>query len=179
MKFTKSLFVLAMAGAMFTSCKDSASEPQAEATANGSEITANAGKVETASFTIEGMSCAVGCARTIEKKLSSIEGVKKVSVDYDKKFATVDYDSAKISPEKLVEAVEASAGGSTYKVTNLKSTADQAMNYGDPKKEKKKKKAKKDTADKKEGCATDAAAGAKPACCAAKKSCHSEEKATL
>ncbi|HEX9979979.1 MAG TPA: heavy metal-associated domain-containing protein [Flavobacterium sp.] len=181
MKITNSLFAFAAAGLILTGCKDSAKSPETVAVSDQAAVTADApaGKLETASFNIEGMSCAVGCAKTLEKKLSGMEGVQNASVDFEKKTATVKYDSAKQSPESFVEAVEAAAGGKTYKVSNVKSSADQAFNYGDPKKDKKKKKAKKDTAEKKEGCATDANAGAKPACCAAKKSCHGDEKSAL
>lgn len=163
----KSLFALALAGLFFVACKQTDAEPTANATA---EV---AGKIETASFSIDGMSCAVGCANTLEKKLATAEGVQKASVDFEKKVASVDYDSAKTSPETLAAIVEKAAGGDTYKVSNLKSTADKAMFIDKDKK--KKKKAKKgaatDKAEDKAGCADDKAP-AKGGCCAAKKSCH-------
>jgi Cu+-exporting ATPase len=127
------------------------------------------GKTETATFNIEGMSCAVMCANKIEKELSKMDGVTKASVDFEKKSATVEYDSAKQSPEKIAEAVEAVAGGDTYKVTNMKSSQDHASLFN--KEKKKKKKADKKAGTKKEGCASEAKGG----CCAGKKpaSCHS------
>ncbi|RZJ31202.1 MAG: heavy-metal-associated domain-containing protein [Flavobacterium sp.] len=166
MNITKSLFALLVAGAMFTGCKDSAKEPMdANANDTAAKTEAPVGKIETASFNIEGMTCAIGCAKTIESKLSKMDGVKSANVDFDKKTATVEFDSAKQSPEKLAVAVEAVADGKTYKVSNMKSSGDHAMLVN---KEKKKKKG-----DKKESCAADK--GGKPACCSAKKGCHGEK----
>lgn len=180
MKFTTSLLSLAFAAVLFTGCKETATE-STPANSDATEV-ADAGKLQTASFHIDGMTCAMGCARTIEKKLAELEGVKNAKVDFEKKSATVEYDAAKQTPEKLIETVEATADGKTYKVSDLKNSGDQAMVYKEKEKEKeKKKKKKKDDAstEKKEGCSSDA----KPAggCCSAKKaasSCHTE-KATM
>jgi copper chaperone CopZ len=62
------------------------------------------------------MTCAMGCAKTIEKKLADMEGVQKATVDFDKKEATVNFDAAILTPEKLYATVEATADGNTYKV---------------------------------------------------------------
>lgn len=177
MNLTKSLVALALTGIFFTSCKQTESEAPVT-DANGTKTEAIAGKTETASFNIEGMSCAVGCAKTIEKKLAGMEGVQSAKVDFDKKTATVEFDNAKQTPEKLVEAVEAAADGKTYKVSNVKSSGNHAMLYnGENEKEKdKKKKAKTKKGAKteeKKACGDEKSAEGKPACCAAKKSCHS------
>jgi mercuric ion binding protein len=173
MNITKSLLTLAFAGVLFTGCKDTAKEPEAsDETATKSEVAQ--GKTETASFNIEGMTCAMGCAKTIEGKLSGLEGVTKATVDFEHKTAKVEYDSAKQSPEKIAETVEAVADGKTYKVSNVKSSADQAMVINKDKK----KKSKDKKAEDKKGCATDAKEG-KSGCCASKKSCSSGEKAAM
>lgn len=181
MNLKKSLLILAMPALLLTACKQSESAPASAETATENTTAAVAQKPETASFKIDGMVCAVGCAKTIEKKLAKLDGVTKATVDYDKKEATVEFDAAKQSAEKIVEAVEKTGDGKTYKVTDVKSSGDQTMVYnGDPVKEKdkkKKKSAKKDgkaetsTDDKKEGCSE--AKETKAGCCAAKKSCHS------
>ncbi|KVV13852.1 heavy-metal-associated domain-containing protein [Flavobacterium sp. TAB 87] len=77
--------------------------------------------LQTASFEIEGMTCAVGCARTIEKELVAMEGIQEATVDFDTKTATVSFDKNLQNPETLTKAVQASADGKTYKVSNLKS----------------------------------------------------------
>jgi len=171
MNNTKSLFALLFAGAMLVGCKETAKAPGQAPNDTAAKTETVAGKIETASFNIEGMTCAIGCAKTIESKLAGMEGVTKASVDFEKKAATVEYDAAKQSPEKIAEAVEAVAGGDTYKVTNLKSSQDHASLFNKDKKKKKKKGTEDKKADKKEGCTTESKGG----CCAGKKpaSCHS------
>ena len=121
MKFIKSITSVAMASLLFVSCKDTASKPAENDTETVAkkEIVA-ATKPETATFHIEGMTCAVGCAKTIEEKLADMEGVQKVIVDFDKKQATVNFDLDKLKSEDLVKAVETTGDGKTYKVSELK-----------------------------------------------------------
>ena len=79
-----------------------------------------AANVQTASFAIEGMTCAVGCAKTIENKLAEQEGVGQAVVDFDTKIATVKFDAEKQSLESLTKTIEGVAGGDSYKVTESK-----------------------------------------------------------
>jgi mercuric ion binding protein len=71
-----------------------------------------------AEFTIDGMTCAVGCAKTIESKLGKMEGVKSAKVDFDRKLAMVEYNEAKVTPNSLVETV--AKVGDSYTVSNMK-----------------------------------------------------------
>lgn len=80
-----------------------------------------AANVQTASFEITGMTCAVGCAKTIEKKLAESEGVEKATVDFDKKLATVSFDKTVQNPTSLTQVIEGVADGKTYKVAQPKS----------------------------------------------------------
>lgn len=120
MNFTKSLVTLGIVSSLCFSCKDTASKPvtenETEVTATTEKIKAVAAKPETASFKIEGMTCAMGCAKTIEKKLADMDGVQKATVNFDKKEATVEFDAAVLTPEKLYATVEGAADGNTYKV---------------------------------------------------------------
>jgi P-type Cu+ transporter len=54
---------------------------------------------------IQGMTCA-SCANRIERGLNRLEGVS-ASVNYATEKASVEYDPAEVTPERLVEAVEA------------------------------------------------------------------------
>lgn len=121
MNFTKSLLTLGLASTLFFSCKDAANKPAAqnEETSAKKEV-AVAAQPETANFKIDGMTCAIGCARTIEEKLSKMDGVQKATVDFDKKQATVEFDGAVLTPEKLSKAVESTGDGETYKVSEMK-----------------------------------------------------------
>jgi periplasmic mercuric ion binding protein len=71
-----------------------------------------------AEFTIEGMTCAIGCAKTIEKKISGMDGVKSATVDFDRKLAMVEYNEAKVTPASLEETVTKVAD--IYKVSDMK-----------------------------------------------------------
>ena len=120
MNFTKSLLTLGIASTLFFSCKDTASnavtDDTKEAAATQQKAPTVAAKPETASFKIDGMTCSMGCAKTIEKELAHMNGVQKATVDFDKKEATVEFDAAVLTPEKLFATVEATGDGSTYKV---------------------------------------------------------------
>ena len=70
-----------------------------------------------ASLTIKGMTCEMGCAKTIEKKLANLDGVGSAKVDFENELATVTFDVTKISAEDLKNAV--SAAGSKYSVEGL------------------------------------------------------------
>jgi len=64
------------------------------------------------------MTCAVGCAKKIEKKLAKMDGVKSATVDFDRKLAMVEYDEARVKPTHLTETVTKVAD--TYKVKDMK-----------------------------------------------------------
>lgn len=126
MKFTKSIAIIAISGLLFASCKDN----KAEATTETASAETAAPKVkkeiatanlQTASFTIEGMTCAIGCAATIQEELTGLDGVQTAKVDFDKKLATVTFDKTVQTPESLTKIVQATGDGKTYKVSNMKS----------------------------------------------------------
>lgn len=118
MSFTKLFLVASISGILFTHCKQTASAP-GEKTVVESKSTINPEKLEKATFTIEGMTCAIGCAKTIEKELSETDGVQSATVDFDKKAAIVSFDSSIQNPESITKIVEAAADGETYKVFNM------------------------------------------------------------
>jgi len=168
MKFTQSLFALALSAAFFTSCKQTESAPKTEAAVASTEKSnAPAVKPETASFKIEGMSCAIGCAKTIEKELSEMDGVQKASVDFDSKKAVIEFDATKQTPENFVKVVEATADGKTYKVSDMTSSGNHAMLF-DQEKEK--------VADAKKSKSDKTAGKEKKSCCSGKKHCSADEK---
>jgi Cu+-exporting ATPase len=80
-----------------------------------------------AEFNLEGMSCAIGCARTIEKKLSEMEGVKTAKVDFDKKLAMVEYDEAKLNTSSLEKTVTKTSD--KYSVNNMKTVESFTSNF--------------------------------------------------
>lgn len=181
MNITKKLLVVAVAGLLFASCKETPKsdvEGTPTTTVDTTNTTAAVTKVapenlQTASFTIDGMSCAVMCAAKIEKELASQEGVQSAKVDFDSKKATIEYDATKQSPEKLAKTAEAVAGGKLYKVSDIKSSSDQAslLDQEKPAKNAKAKteKAKTTTTTEEKDKSCHESGTGKKACCAEKK----------
>lgn len=124
MNFKKSMLTVVLTSVLFAGCKDKLNETDSK------EITTTdipqikkkiaAANLQTARFSVEGMTCAVGCAKTIQEDLTQLEGVQKATVDFETKIATVTFDKTVQNPEKLTTVVEAAADGKTYKVTNMK-----------------------------------------------------------
>ena len=124
MNFTKSIAVIALSGLLFASCKDNKETTETAATETAApkvkkEIAA--ANLQTASFKIEGMTCAIGCAATIQEELTALDGVQTAKVDFDKKLATVTFDKTVQTPESLTKVVQATGDGKTYKVSDMKS----------------------------------------------------------
>jgi mercuric ion binding protein len=121
MNLIKSIVAFCVLTLLCSSCKDTANKPAIgnKETKAGKQVAVVA-KPETASFKIAGMTCAIGCAKTIETKLSKMDGVQRATVDFDKKLATVAFDGAVQTPEKLTKAVESTGDGETYKVSEMK-----------------------------------------------------------
>jgi copper chaperone CopZ len=166
MKSLKIVLGLALVSLLIVSCKNEAQTPETKIVQT-EEVTATNSidpdaKIAKAEFNIEGMTCAVGCAKTIEKKLATLEGVKSATVDFDKKLATVEFDENKLNTAALEETV--SKAGEQYKVSGMK-TVESITSNG----------AKKDC---KEDCKKACCAGKdKKSCDKAKASCKLGDKA--
>lgn len=118
----KSILTVLVTSTLILSCKEKTTENVAtneNATIVKKEIKAE--NLQKTSLTIEGMTCAIGCAKTIEEELSSLEGVQKATVDFDKKLATVSFDKTIQNTESLTKVVEKTGDGKTYTVSNKKS----------------------------------------------------------
>ncbi|PIF61637.1 heavy-metal-associated domain-containing protein [Flavobacterium sp. 11] len=125
MNFKKSIVTLVLTSVLFVGCKEKSTEivskETVETTAPKVKKEIAAANLQTASFSVEGMTCAVGCAKTIQEDLTGLDGVQKATVDFDTKLATVTFDKTVQTPEKLTKVVEAAADGKTYKVSDIKS----------------------------------------------------------
>jgi len=120
MKNLKNIGLALLMTLSLANCKQENKEFAAEETKKEAVSEADLAKMQTASFTIDGMTCAMGCAKTIENKLAEQEGVGQAVVDFDTKIATVKFDAEKQSLESLTKTIEAVAGGDSYKVTESK-----------------------------------------------------------
>ena len=121
MKTLKNMLALALVVAFTVACKNDAKPEvktvETEVSTDTKELDPNA-KYAKAEFTVEGMTCAIGCAATIEKKIAKMDGVKSAKVDFDKKLAMVEYDVAKVTTASLEETVKKT--GETYSVKDMK-----------------------------------------------------------
>lgn len=82
---------------------------------NLAEMTAPA----TLTAEIEGMTCAMGCAKAIEKAMTAIPGVVLSNVDFEAGIGTFSYEGADVKTEDLIAAIEAVNNGA-YTVSSKK-----------------------------------------------------------
>lgn len=72
--------------------------------------------LRTVTLDVQNMTCAV-CPITVKKALEHVSGVQQVSVNYASKTATIEFDDAKTTSDKLSEATTAAGYPSTLKET--------------------------------------------------------------
>ncbi len=77
-----------------------------------SETKSDETKVETKTYSVEGMTCQ-GCVSSVERKLGKIDGVQKYEVDLEKGEAVVEFDPEKVKSEDIEKEFE----DTSYKVT--------------------------------------------------------------
>ena len=71
-------------------------------------------KTENVSLAISGMTCEIGCAKTIQSKLSKKEGVLNAKVVFTDSIANIEFDANKTSKKDLIAFVDGIAGGELY-----------------------------------------------------------------
>ena len=74
--------------------------PSFSGSAVASTPTASTEQIE---LTVHNMTCG-GCAITVQKTLSAVDGVERANVDFDAKKAVVVFDPQKVKPEDLIKA---------------------------------------------------------------------------
>jgi len=166
MKTLKHIIAIVALSATVIACKNETKpevktvQTNAEKTVKQLDPNATYAKAE---FSIDGMTCAIGCAKTIEKKIAQMDGVKSATVDFDTKLAMVEFDESKVSTNSLEEAV--SQAGEMYKVHDMKTVDEFSKDKKHQCKPDCKKSDCKDKASKdKKSCSEDC----KKACCAEK-----------
>ncbi len=130
MKILKGISMFSLTAVLLVGCKQT-SNSQEEVTPeniNAEQASSNeiSGTIQKATFQVEGMACAVGCAKVIEKKLAHMDGVKAATVDFESKTATIEFDDARQTPETITKTVEEIANGA-YTVENLIVSKDLAV----------------------------------------------------
>lgn len=95
MKIQKIIFSIIIVCCFLTSCK-------------------TAVKKENISLAISGMTCEIGCAKTIQSKLSKKEGVLNAKVIFNDSTANIEFDANTTSKKDLISFVSGIAGGDLY-----------------------------------------------------------------
>ena len=70
-----------------------------------------------AKLSIEGMTCAIGCAVTIEKKLQRTYGIVSAKVDFETNTGWVTYDANLLNLDEISSIVKST--GTTYSVSEI------------------------------------------------------------
>ena len=117
MRSINSIIFLMIIFISISSCKESADKKESKIDDTVKKEQLASADLRKVSLNIEGMTCEIGCARTIQSKLSKTEGVKFAEVSFAEKHGIVEYDARLISENQIVEVVEKIAGGDLYKVT--------------------------------------------------------------
>ncbi len=68
----------------------------------------------TVTLDVQNMTCPV-CPLTVRKALEQVSGVQRVTVDYGSKTATVQFDDATATEDRLAEATKAAGYPSTVR----------------------------------------------------------------
>lgn len=80
-----------------------------------------------ADFAIEGMVCAMGCAKTIEDEIGALNGVAVSTIDYESGKAHFEYDKTQLTEKELIAKIE-NLADSQYKVSEWKEEAESTEN---------------------------------------------------
>ena len=110
MKLQKLIFLFTLLSFLAVGCKN-----QTEKTTVKEEILA--ANMQKISLNISGMTCEIGCAKTIQSKLSKKEGVMAAKVIFTDSIANIEFDANKTSKNDLIAFVDGIAGGDLYKAT--------------------------------------------------------------
>lgn len=110
------LYILSIAFVLF-SCNDHKNEASEEK--SGIEKPEVAANYKTIEVEIEGMTCEIGCAKTIESKLSKTEGVTYSKVNFEAKVGQFTFDENKISQEDIAKKIVGIGGGALYKAVKI------------------------------------------------------------
>jgi Cu+-exporting ATPase len=112
----KAISILTIAFVLFSCNEDKKGSEVLKSGIEKQEIAASYKSIE---VEIEGMTCEIGCAKTIESKLSKFEGVTYSKVNFEAKIGKFTFDENKISQEDIAKKIAGIAGGALYKATKI------------------------------------------------------------
>ncbi len=77
-------------------------------------------KFKSVELGISGMTCEVGCAKTIESKISKMKGVRYSKVSFNDSIGYFTYNTNLTSLKTIITKIDGIADGKTYKVIESK-----------------------------------------------------------
>lgn len=113
------LIILLFTGFSFTACKNSTT-PDLITVESNQKSKIEIFPISEKAFvkvTIEGMTCAIGCAAKIEQNLQKTSGVTSVTVNFESKTAWIVYDSHHLNINSIAKVVNQS--GEAYDVSEI------------------------------------------------------------
>ena len=120
MKFLKNIISITVILIMLSSCKNNKKVEIKTINLSSEKISPKLDPdavYSKAEFNIKGMTCEMGCAKTIEKKLAKMDGMKSANVDFKSELASVEFDVAKLNTSRITKAV--SQVSDIYSVENM------------------------------------------------------------
>ena len=73
-------------------------------------------------YNVEGMHCSYGCANKVQTIITSMDGIKKCEVDFDKSLMTVVFDDKKVDSEQIITSLNDKTTFKTTKLEKVKKT---------------------------------------------------------
>lgn len=89
-----------------------------ETTAQSADVTQEVVKNSIMAMGIEGMTCALGCAKAIETELKNVDGVSSAVVDFESATASIEFNPGLVSEAGLLDFVNDYRDGS-FKATTM------------------------------------------------------------
>ena len=89
-----------------------------ETTAQSADVTQEVVKNSIMAMGIEGMTCAIGCAKAIETELKNVDGVSSAVVDFESATASIEFNPGLVSEAGLLDFVNDFRDGS-FKATTM------------------------------------------------------------
>ncbi len=112
MKRSITIFACATILAFGISCKKSSEKTKTEQTTQKQHL-------KKIALQIEGMTCQIGCAKTIESRLSKTPGIKSAAVSFEKRLGEIIFDANQVSESEISEEISGIGDGNTYLVVAI------------------------------------------------------------
>lgn len=118
----KKILILLSCILSLTSCKQKSAEVKVIETIVPEKVELNQENLVKNELKITGMTCAIGCAAAIQKKLNSTPGIESAVVDFESSIAQIVFDPNFIQ-EKALDTIVKSVGDAYTVIQNERVTS--------------------------------------------------------